>query len=56
MPSNTKKTRCRVCGKDFDLAPMGESAVRSHMNGKKQDIDEKSVGCVSFIILNASIR
>ncbi|CAL1280193.1 unnamed protein product [Larinioides sclopetarius] len=29
------KARCRLCLKDFDIGKMGESALKSHMAGKK---------------------
>ena len=34
-PSSKLKARCRFCQKSFDCSNMGESALRSHMNGKK---------------------
>ena len=34
-PSSKVKARCRFCQKSFDCSNMGESALRSHMNGKK---------------------
>ena len=34
--SDPTKARCKICRKTFSLSNMGEKAVRSHAEGKKQ--------------------
>lgn len=43
--------RCKICLKSFDIRNMGESALKSHMNGKKH---EKLVGQMKFPSVNDS--
>ena len=34
-PSNNTKAKCRLCMRSFSLSNMGESALKSHAQGKK---------------------
>ena len=41
VKSNSKKAICIVCNKTITLTMMGESALRSHMAGKKHQVNVK---------------
>ena len=46
--SNVDKAFCTVCGKDFSISAMGESAVSTHAKGKKH-VDRLDMVCVNSI-------
>ena len=56
--SSQHKARCRLCQKSFDCSNMGESALKSHMGGRKHKelaalIAERSAPMTQFMSSNA---
>ena len=57
--SSQHKARCRLCQKSFDCSNMGESALKSHMGGRKHKelaalIAERSAPITQFMSSNAA--
>lgn len=46
VPANKQRAKCKLCLKEFDIAKMGEAALRSHMKGKRHFLMYYSSHCL----------